>query len=163
MGKKLIIMGADFTLNGIASGELTFYNDYSDAVLNASNPFSSENTFHVLSSELSRLNLSGKTIRYVKLYAKQAGTIRIGTYSGSGATVSGDTSYQVTVGVNIITLVAPITINSTHLPAFTGMNILSFWTDNDDTKGWKFGRVNSTSTYPNNRIPISFGAIVSPQ
>lgn len=161
MGKKLIIMGADFSQNGIISGVLTFYNDYSDAVLNASNPFSSTNTFHILASDLSRVNLDGKTVRYVKLYAKQAGTIQIGTYNGS--TISGNTSYTVVRGVNVIQLNSSITINSTHLPCFTGMDILSFWTDSDDSHGWKFGRTGASTTYPSGRIPISFGTIITPQ
>ena len=164
MGTKVTIKSADFSLNGIISGVLTFYNDYSDAVLQGSTTFSSANGFYMLSSELSRLNLSGKTVRYVKIYAATAGTIQIGTYSGSGTTITGERSYQVTAGINIITLIEPITINATHLPVFKGNGILRYWNDADDSHGWKTNRVNGTaSSYTNMRFPWSFGAIVAPQ
>lgn len=163
MGKKLIIKGADFTENGIISGVLTFYNDYSDAVLNGSATFPNSNQFYMLGSDLSRLGLLNKTVRFVKLYAKSSGTITIGTYSGSGTSVSDDNSYQVTQGVNIITLRNAITLTTSRLPVFTGSGILSFWTDNNDDKGFKYSRIGGTaSTYANYRMPVSFGALVVP-
>ena len=164
MGSKVTIKGADFTLNGIISGVLTFYNDYSDAVLQGSTTFSSANAFYILASDLSRVNLSGKTVRYVKIYAVTAGTIQIGTYSGSGTNISDEHNYQVTQGINIITLVNPITIDATHLPVFKGNGILRYWNDADDSHGWKTNRISGTaSSYVNMRFPWSFGAIVAPQ
>lgn len=160
MGKKLIIKGADFSQNGIISEVITWYNDYSDSVLDANTVFNSDLRLYMLASDLSRVNLLNKTVRYMKLYAKQAGIILFSTYSGSGASVSGETQYTVAQGVNIITLASPITIDSTHLPTFSGYDILSFWNDNNDAKGWNFGRVNASSSFASYRIPISFGAVV---
>ena len=163
MGKKLIIKGADFTENGIISGVVTFYNDYSDAVLNASATFPNDNPFYILSSELSRLGLLNKTIRFVKFYAKSAGTVSIGTYSGSGSVISGESTYQVTQGVNIITLTSSIVLTASRLPVFKGNGVLSFWTDNNDAKGFKYSRIGGTaSTYANYRMPVSFGALEVP-
>lgn len=163
MGKKLIVKGADFSANGIIVGELTFINDYSDSVLRASEILESANTFYIMESELTRLGLSDKTVSYVKMYSPIAGTVQIGTVNSTGTTISGNQNYLVNAGVNTIKLQTPITIDSSHLPCFTGQGILVFWNDNDDNKGWKLLRANSSSTYPNNRMPISFGYIADPE
>jgi hypothetical protein len=159
MGKKLVIETADFAANGIPSKTVQYINDYSNTVLNGSSAFSSANVFYILSSDLSRIGISGETIRYVKLYAKTAGTIKIGRVVNGANTDA--YNYTVTQGVNEIALLAPITVGSNSLPSFVGNGILSFWTDNDDDKGFKFNRVGGTaSTYSDYRIPISFGKLV---
>lgn len=166
MGKKLIIKGADFSVNGIIGGQLTFINDYTDAVLHGDTVLTSANTFYIKPSEITRLGLDGQTITYVKLYVYASGTLNIGTVNNAGTTITQNTSVQVEQGVNIIKLTNPITINSSHLPCFTvtGGPIITYWTGGDasNSKGFEMLRANSSNTYPNNRFPISFGSLVSP-
>lgn len=160
MGKKLIIKGADFSLNAIITDRIIYINDYSDSVLDAPSAFSSSNKFYLKPSEMTRLSLENVSISIVKLYAKTSGNITIGTTNKT--TESGVNTYAVQQGVNIVRLVSPITIDSTHLPSFGGINILSLWNDNDPAKGWNFGRVGSSTTYNGYYIPISFGYLVTP-
>lgn len=160
MGSRLIIKDADFSENGIVTGTLVWYLGYDETAMDANSPFSSTNRFYIIPDALTANNLIGKTISYVHLHAKQAGTIKISTVkpNGSNASVLDEYSYDVTEGVNVVRLANPITFSSEMTIGFVGMNILSYWNAAAASEvGWEFRRTGATGGYGAARIAIDFG------
>lgn len=159
MGKKLIIIGADFSINAVPVGQLIYVNNYSDAILNGEWSFSSAEKWYMMPASVTRLGLQEHTIRVVKMYAKSSGIVTIGKYLlGSGTTVLDEYSYQVEQGINIIDLRVPLDFTTTYLPYIGGQGIWALWGNSNDDYGWSINRSGQqASQYAHLRVPVSFG------
>lgn len=156
MGKKLVITGADFSDNGWNEA-FTWFVSYSSSALRGDSAFANTNKFYIVPSEVSRLELIGKTVNVVKLYAASAGTISIGTVDPNTNTVGDDYSYSVVAGVNVIRLTSPVTFSSTCSIWISGSGRCRYWAASMGTDyGWQFRNTDGSSANAA-RIPCSFG------
>lgn len=155
MGKSLVIKGADFSENGIAT-LIGWAGNYTSTVLagESGRVVSHDNLIAMISTEVTRLDLVGKTIKYVKLNAASAGTLKVYTADTSSGTGSNEQSFQVAQGINIIELTSPIYISSNAVGVgVKGNGVVRYWTSsaNYPARGWQYvvsGPV---------RIPVDFG------
>lgn len=155
MGKSLVIKGADFSENGIAT-LITWAGNYPSSILQGESRkvVSNNNLFAMISTEVSRLDMVGKTIKYVKLNAASAGTLIVCTTDTSSGTGSNEQSFQVSQGINIIELTSPIYISSDAVGVgVKGNGVVRYWSSSGSytSRGWLYA-VNGAA-----RIPIDFG------
>lgn len=164
MGKRLIVKGANFAVNGISS-DYSWWIGYSDVKLIGGNLFGNTDKFLILPTEITRLGLSGKVVNCVRLYAVTSGTISIGgaTVSPTDDVASSDNitsneSFNVTVGINILHLATPVTISTSKSMWVAGKDILTFKINNTNADdGWVFRALTKTSFNVASRIAIDFG------
>ena len=153
MGKSLVIKGADFSENGIGT-LITWAGNYPSNILSGERGKVVSNTtiYHPITTEVERLGMNGKTIKYIKLNAAAAGTITVYKHI-SGSDIE-EQSLSVSADINIIELPTPITItdNVTSI-GIKGNGIIRYWSNSASytSRGWTY---NSTSAA---RIPIDFG------
>lgn len=156
MGKRILIKNASFEDNGF-SDKLSWYFKLKTGVMIA-NKSAGSNKYHIQPSELTRLNLMGKTVNCVKMYAATAGTMTFGSWNPTlpyaDAEIESHT-YNVVSGMNVIKLQSPIVLSATCVPFIYGSSFV-YWSDKADTTyGWNFGsNVDSAVT---GRIPIDWG------
>ena len=153
MGKSLVIKGADFSENGISTS-VTWVAQYPSNILagESGKVVSNTTVYSPLSTEVARLGMVGKTIRYIKLNAAAAGTITV--YKVTSGTTSDQKSYSVSAGNNIIELETPISITSDSVAVgIKGNGIIRYWSGSASftSRGWTY---NSSGVA---RIPIDFG------
>lgn len=155
MGKSLVIKGADFSENGIAT-LIGWAGNYPANILQGESGriVTHDNLIAMISTEVTRLDLVGKTIKYVKLNAASAGTLKVYTTDTSSGTGSNEQSFQVAQGINIIELTSPIYISSNAVGVgVKGNGVVRYWTSsaNYPARGWQYvvsGPV---------RVPVDFG------
>lgn len=155
MGKSLVIKGADFSANGIST-LITWVAGYSDSILQGETGrvVNTDLIPKPYSSELTRLGMVGKTIKYLKLDAASAGTITIYKVNLSDNSTSQEQQYSVAAGKNIIELPSPITIGSdTYSVGTKGNGIIRYWSSSASypARGWQ------GASGSNVRYPIDFG------
>jgi hypothetical protein len=155
MGKSLVIKGADFSENGIAT-LITWAGNYTSAVLagESGRVVAHDNLIAMISTEVTRLDLVGKTIKYVKLNAASAGTLKVYTTDTSSGTGSNEQSFQVAQGINIIELTSPIYISSNAVGVgVKGNGVVRYWASSASypVRGWQYA-VNGPV-----RVPVDFG------
>lgn len=155
MGKSLVIKGADFSENGISTS-VTWAAGYTSSALAGENGrvVTHDNLVAMISTEVTRLGLVGKTIKYVKLNAAAAGTLKVYTTDISAGTGSNEQTFQVSQGVNIVELTSPIYISSNAVSiGFKGNGVIRYWTSsaNYPQRGWLY-QVNGAV-----RLPIDIG------
>lgn len=153
MGKSLIIKGADFSENGISTS-VTWVAQYPSNILSGetNKVVSSDVVFFPISTEVARLGMVGKTIKYIKLNAAASGTITV--YKITNGTESDAKDYSVSVGNNIIELETPISITSDSVSVgIKGNGIVRYWSAsaNYPARGWQYASGGVA------RIPIDFG------
>lgn len=158
MGKSLIFNDADFSANAIP--EIKWFVKLKAANLIGTNDFATNYKARMVSDELARTGLVGKTINVIGVYATAAGTIKVGNASFDSTPVfSNVQTYDVVQGYNIIALNTPLTFSSS----------LSFYVENTTTcltynanvqydlnKGFKFNN-SGTGQGTGSRIPMDFG------
>lgn len=155
MGKSLVIKGADFSANGIST-LVTWAAGYSDSILEGETGrvVDKDTICRPYGSEVTRLGMVGKTIKYLKLNAASAGTITIYKVNLSDSSTSQEQQYSVAAGKNIIELSSPITIGSdTYSVGTKGNGIVRYWSSsaNYPARGWQ------GASGANVRYPIDFG------
>lgn len=155
MGKSLVIKGADFCANGIST-LVTWAAGYSDSILEGETRrvVNTDQIWRPYDSEVTRLGMVGKTIKYLKLNAASAGTITIYKFNLSDSSTSQEQQYSVSAGKNIIELSSPITIESnTYSVGTKGNGIVRYWASsaNYPARGWQ------GASGSNVRYPIDFG------
>lgn len=163
MGKNLIIKGADFSENGIAT-LISWSAGYTNTNLHGERTITSTYVYCPTKSELQRLGLTGKAVKYIKLYAVSAGTITVykTDCSSTPYSASDPHTYSVMAGMNIIELDSPITITSAVGLAIQGANVLTYWRNAESypSKGWVYLIADSTTEPSAVRIPVDFGVQV---
>lgn len=162
MGKSLVIKGADFTTNGIQT-LVGWVGGYTDENLHQPNTITGDNIYIVAPAEITRLNMIGKTIKYIKIYAVATGYIKV--YKADLSTqppysVSNEQTIAVTqTGINVVELNTPITISSSNGIALVGKNIITYAmsaTSNPE-KGWLYFVANAGTEISSVRIPVDWG------
>ena len=153
MGKSLVIKGADFSENGIST-LVTWLGQYPSNILagESGKVVSSNTVYFPISTEVTRLGMVGKTIKYIKLNAAAAGTITV--YKVTSGTSSDNQDYSVSAGNNIIELTTPISITSDSVSVgIKGNGIIRYWSGSASypARGWQYA-TNGVA-----RIPIDFG------
>ena len=153
MGKSLIIKGADFSENGISTS-VTWVAKYPSNILSGETGavVSSNTIYFPISTEITRLGMVGKTIKYIKLNAAASGTITV--YIITDGTESDAKDYSVSAGNNIIELETPISITSDSISVgFKGNGIIRYWRASAKypERGWLYASEGIV------RIPIDFG------
>ena len=155
MGKSLVIKGADFSENGISTSATWIAQYPSDILIGGSGRVvSSDVIFFPIASEVTRLNMVGKTIRFIKLNAAAAGTISVYTIATADGSPSNEQSLSVAAGVNILELNMPISINSDAVSVgLKGNGIIRYWAASGSypSRGWLYAEGGAA------RIPIDFG------
>lgn len=159
MGKSLIIKGADFSENGIATS-ISWIIGFTNNQLHGERVTTGNGTLVVAPEDFGTFGLNGKTVKYIKVYAPNAGTIlvhKISTSSMPYTSVSSQ-SYGVAQGNNIIELDTPITINSSTSIGIQGANCYTYWRNSvQGHAGWRYYVEDSTQGISAAQIPIDFG------
>lgn len=161
MGKNLVIKGADFSANGISVVTINWIG-YTDTELNGSSSVSNTSKYCISASSIQSLGLAGKSIQYIKIYAKTAGTITFGGCDISGSTATQESSYSAAVsqGVNTIKLATPLPLSASKSIWFAGKNILSFYQQTATSyAGWTFYTVGQETTDSTAHICIDLAYI----
>ena len=162
MGKSLIIKGADFSENGIAT-LLRWIIGFTNTQLHGERVASDSAIRLVAPEDFSTFGLSGKTIKYIKVYAPNAGTISVHEISTAATpyTSVGSQSYSVAQGNNIIELSTPITINSSTSIGVQGPGCYSYWRASvSGHAGWRYYQAGTTEPISTALLPIDFGESV---
>jgi hypothetical protein len=157
MGKKLVVKGANFSINGIPGIVITWVFGYTDSQLvGARGGFISKDTYCLAPEDIS--SHSGEEIRFIKCYAATSGTISISecNINGSTPTISRTESHAVVRGTNIVALNTPITLSSSKTIGVSGKDILTF--NSTGGTGWRFHNASSASI-AGGAIPIDFGLV----
>lgn len=155
MGKSLIIKDADFSANGISTS-VGWVGGYPSTILagEAGKVSANNNITAPIATEVTRLGMVGKTIKYIKINAASSGTIGVYTYNTSDGTTSNQQSISVTSGINILTLPTPIVISSNAVSiGIQGNGIVRYWSNSASytARGWQYAQNGVV------RIPIDFG------
>lgn len=157
MGKVLIVKGVDFSPNAIDVVYPDWYIGYNNSVLIGTNSMAS-GYFYIRPEEMTRLNLLGKEIKYIKCYASAEGVINVGVVNNASSPAESERgatySYSVSQGINIIELKEGITLSSTTSMCVSG-TVLTY-NGSTTSEGWLFYRVGSNAVFTS-KIPIDLG------
>lgn len=162
MGKSLVIKGADFSANGIQT-LVGWVGGYTDANLHQSVTITGDSAYVVAPSEMSNLNMVGKTIKYIKIYAAATGYIKV--YKADLSTqppysVSNEQTLSVAhTGIIVIELNTPITISNTVGIALYGKDIVKYKaaSENEPQVGWRYFVANVSTDISPARISADWG------
>lgn len=162
MGKSLIIKGADFSENGIAT-LIGWVGGYTSEGLSWSSVISGDSVYVVAPSEVTRLNMVGKTIKYIKINAAATGYIKVYTANTSTQppySVSNEQTIAVPqTGVVVLELPTPITITNSNSIALYGKGIVHFRSAAADypAYGWRYFVANTSTELSPARISADWG------
>lgn len=155
MGKRLIIKGANFTQNAIDDALITWFAQYADAYMTGNYTFL-DGGFYMIASEITRLNLTNKQVNYIRVYCATSGSIEVGVCNLPSHSQGAYHSYNVQAGINTIRLAEPITMTSSTTFYLKGQGIITYWSTNADSNGWKIGNMGNGNEY-NYREPCWVG------
>ena len=158
MGKSLILKDTDFSDNALP--KITWFVELTDANLVGNTAFATNYKARMVSDELTRTGLKGKTINVIKVYATTAGVIKVGNASFASTPVfSNVQTYNVVQGYNTIVLTTPLSFSSSLSFYIENENACLTYTSNvqyDLNKGFKFNN-SGTGQGSASRIPANFG------
>lgn len=161
MGKKIIIKNADFEENGFSDKYTWLFNVKSGALI-ANKAIGTVNKYHVQPSELTRLNIIGRTVNCVKFYSSAAATVTFGSWNPTLPYADAEIesyTYEAVAGINKIELLSPIVLSSTCVPFIYSPNAnMLYWSDKaDPAYGWNFGAYADSAI--TGRIPVDWGVM----
>lgn len=160
MGKSLIIKNADYS--AYALPKITWLVKLKDSNLVGTNDFATNYKARMVSNELTRTGLVGKTINVIRVYATTNGIIKVGNASfASKPEFSNVQSYEVVQGYNTIILDTPLSFSSSLSFYVENLNACITYNANvqyDLNKGFKFNN-SGTGQGTASRIPMDFGYI----
>lgn len=155
MGKRILIRNANFEDNGFSDKFKWYFNLKAEVLKGTST--AGNNKYHIVPSELTRLNLMGKTVNCVKMYASSAGTMTFGSWNPTlpyaEAEIESHT-YTLVAGINVIKLESSFVLSSTCVPFIYGTLFTYYSNNSNPDYGWNFGSYTDSNT---GRIPIDWG------